>query len=102
MVDLFIDPVETASADALTRVTAVLGLCLSLGSSLVVVTQVASLAHTHGVVQSLTVMAVPGHLVTAKLTVARGTHVLGVVLSMHMRALGDLHLISSVLGLINL
>ena len=68
-----------------------LGLSLDLGSSLVVVWEVAGLAHAHGVEQSVGVLAVEGVLVTTELAVARGAHVLGVVLSVHVRAFGDSH-----------
>lgn len=56
-----------------------------------VVAQVTGLAHAHRVVQPVGVLAVPGMLVAPKLTVARGAHVLGVVLAVSVGALGDLH-----------
>lgn len=68
-----------------------LSLSLDLGSSLVVVTQVASLAHAHGVEQSVLVLTFSGVLVSAELSIARGAHVLSVVLSVGVRALGDGH-----------
>ena len=91
--NLFVDTVDAHAADGLFGVGALVFGVLSFGLSfsLVVVTQVASLAHSDGVVQLLSVLAVPGHLISAELSVARRAHVLGVVLSIDMWALGDLH-----------
>jgi hypothetical protein len=58
---------------------------------LVIVAQVAGLAHTHRVQQPVLVLAVVGVLIAAVLPVARRAHVLGVVLSVDVRALGDFH-----------
>ena len=68
-----------------------LGLSLDLGTSFVVVRQIACLAHSHTVEESISVFAVESVLIPSKLAVARGAHVLGVVLSMHVRAFGDCH-----------
>lgn len=56
-----------------------------------IVTQIACLAHSDGIVQLVGMLAVPSSLVSAKLSIARGAHVLGVMLSMNMWALRDLH-----------
>ena len=66
-------------------------LSLDLGSSLVVVAQVASLAHTHRVKKSVVMLAVKSILVSAELAVAGRTHVFGVVFTGGMRALSEGH-----------
>ena len=61
-----------------------------LGSALVIVSHVASLAHTHGVKEAIGVAALGGILVAAVPPVARRAHVLRVVLSVLVRALSNL------------
>ena len=93
LLDLFIDALDANTADGLFRVgTLVFGvLSLCLGLSLVIVTQVASLAHTDGVVQLVSVFTVPGSLVSTELSIAGRAHVLGIMLSVNVWTLGDLH-----------
>ena len=57
----------------------------------VVIVQIATLAHSHRVKWPISVRAFSCKLISAVLSVARGAHVLGVVLSVHMRAGSDLH-----------
>lgn len=103
--DLIIDARDRLAGDALQGLgllLLLLGLTLHL-SLLVVVAQIAGLAHTHGVVEPVSVLAVPGKLVATKLTVTGGAHVLGVVLAVGMGALRNLHgacftLLGSLLG----
>ena len=64
---------------------------LDLGSSLVVIGEVAGLAHADGVVESIGVFALGGILLSTEFAVARRAHVLGVVLSVRVGALGDKH-----------
>lgn len=67
-------------------------LSLDLGSSLVVIGQIARLAHAHGVQLSVSMSTLGGVLISAVLSIARWTHVLGVVLAIGVRTLSDLHL----------
>ena len=62
----------------------------------VVVSQVAGLAFANRVQQSVSVATLPGVLVPAVLSVAWRAHVLRIVLSVSMWALGDLHCLCSV------
>lgn len=104
LANLFIDSLKTTSTDCTTRYVLLESkfcLCFSLSSSLVVVTQVASLTHADWVVQSFSVLAVPGQLVSSKLSVARRAHVFGIVLSVNMWALRNLHRITLVVLLGN-
>ena len=66
-------------------------LSLHLSSLLVVVREVASLAHALGVEKSVMMLTVSCIVVSTKLSIAGGAHVLGVVLSIWMWALSDLH-----------
>ena len=68
-----------------------LSLSLDLGSSLVVIRQVAGLAHTHGVQKAVMMLTLPSILVSSELSVARRAHVFSVVLSVGVWALGDCH-----------
>jgi hypothetical protein len=56
-----------------------------------IVTEITRLAHAHRVQESILVLAVPCILIAAKLSVARWAHVLGVVLTVDVRAFRDLH-----------
>ena len=56
-----------------------------------IVRKVASLTHALRVEQSVGVGTVVSILVPAELPVARATHVLGVVLAVHVRTLCDQH-----------
>ena len=49
------------------------------------------MAHAHGVKQSISMRAVESVLVSPILSIARGAHVLGVMLSVDVWALGDGH-----------
>jgi hypothetical protein len=93
--DIFVDTMDADAADRFVRVgTLTLVLCVlsfGLGSSLVIVTQIAGLAHSDGVVQLLGMSTVPGHLVSTKLSVTGRAHVFGVMLSVNVWARSDLH-----------
>lgn len=56
-----------------------------------VVVQITSLAHTHGVKQPIGVFAFECILIPTVLPVAGTAHILGVVFPVHVWALGDLH-----------
>ena len=66
-------------------------LLLLESSSPVVITQIARLTESHRVVKSFRMFASPGELGSTRFAVARGAHVLGVVLARGVWALGDLH-----------
>lgn len=66
-------------------------LSLDLGATLMVVGEVASLAHAHRVEQSISVTALGRVLVATELAVAGRAHVLGVVLAVRVRTFSDLH-----------
>lgn len=57
----------------------------------VVVAQIASLAHTHRVQESILMRTLERKLIATVLPVARGAHVLGIVFPHSVRALRDLH-----------
>jgi hypothetical protein len=57
----------------------------------VVIGEVASLAHALGVKKSVMVLTVSSIVVSTELSIAGGAHVLGIVLSVWMWALSDLH-----------
>lgn len=62
-----------------------------LNTYLMIVTEIACLAHSHGVQEFIFVRAVPCVLVSSILPVARGAHVLSVVFSLGMWTLCDFH-----------
>ena len=71
--NLFVDSVDGTTADRGARNffrKFEVGL-LHLSSSLVIVTQVTGLAHANGVVESISVLAVPCKLVSTELSIAR-------------------------------
>jgi len=78
-------------------------LSLHLGSLLMVVGEVASLAHALGVEKSVMMLTISCVIISTELSIAGGAHVLGVVLSVWMWALSDLHnvVFSSTLLIIN-
>lgn len=100
--DLLVNAIKTGDANRFTWNIDILCLCLclSLGASLVVVTQVACLAHANRVIQLISMLAIPGQLVSSKLSVAWRAHVFGIVLSVNMRALRNFHRITLVLLLV--
>ena len=99
MNNFLVDAVQRCVAHRVARDVGLgfLKLC-GLRSSLVVVAEVASLAHSDRVVQFVGVFAGPGQLVAAELAVARRAHVLGVVFAVNVRALCDLHRVVCVLS----
>lgn len=92
-VDLVVYSVQACAADRFAAVHFVFLGCLlhSQAASLVVVGEVAGLTHPNRIVKSVGMLTVPSQLISAELTVARRTHILGVVLAMDVRALCDLH-----------
>lgn len=68
-----------------------LGLSLDLGSSFVIVRQIASLAHTHRVEKTIVMLTFPSVLISSEFSVARWAHILSVMLSHGMRALSNHH-----------
>ena len=62
---------------------------LDLGAALVVVSQVARLAHAHGIELSIRVGTLGRVLISTVLAIARRAHALGVMLSLSVRALRD-------------
>ena len=66
-----------------------LGLSFDFCASHVVISEIALLTHAHGVYQAVAVRALAGHLGTTEALVARGTHILGVMLPVGMGAVSD-------------
>ena len=95
--NLFVDSVDGTTADRGARNffrKFEVGL-LHLSSSLVIVTQVTGLAHANGVVESISVLAVPCKLVSTELSIARWTHVFSVVFSWGVWTLRNFHRVFS-------
>ena len=64
---------------------------LDLGAALVVVSQVARLAHAHRIELSVRVGTLGRVLISTVLAIARRAHVFGVMLTVGMRAFRNLH-----------